>query len=571
MKDLQMITALMLKEKKDLFKSVLYGVLAALGAVALFANSGYLISAAAVTNAFYVLTISIALLKLFSVSRAVFRYFERMVSHRATFTMLGRFRVHFFEKLAPLAPSLSTSFRSGDLLSRVTGDVESLQNYFLRVVYPPVAAAVTFLITVIFTFLFSWQIALLLLGGLVLTSALIPYVYALRQKRTASLIRERRATLTEEVTELYQGQEEWLIHNLLDEKKKKTLDASEELIAAQRKEQKTLLQNQSVNQAVTFIVSVLILTTGAFLAAEGGLNAIFLAMLVMVSLTVFENAAPMATVPVYAEDNQTAGRRLNEATSALPPEEGDALPEGGASSLSLDGVRLAFDEAHAAALDHVDAEMPKGSVTVLVGASGSGKSSVLHLLLGMHQADDGTVSWNGRRIHEYTFESLYENSNIALQDAHFFAGTIRDNLLLANGEAKDADMQKALGDVALTAFTLDDAVDEQGKNLSGGERQRLAFARLLLREASNWFLDEPFSSLDPAMERSMYDLLRERSKGDTVVLVSHRLTGLEEADQIIVMDEGKVAESGTYDELMNRSGIFRQLKEIEQSVFLSRS
>ncbi|AOM83988.1 thiol reductant ABC exporter subunit CydC [Salisediminibacterium beveridgei] len=567
MKELTIITRLMLEEKKDLIKSVVYGVLAALGAVALFANSGYLISAAAVTNAFYVLTISIALLKFFSVSRALFRYSERLVSHRATFTMLGRFRVYFFERLAPLAPGLSRRFRSGDLLGRIVGDVESLQNYFLRVVYPPAAAMVIFLITIVFTAWFSWIIALLLVFGLLLTSLLIPYIYAMRQKKTANRVRQLRAELSGEVTEMLFGHRDLLLHQKLDDKKDDVLNVSDQVIQAQKKEQLRILENQTVNQGVTFLVSVLILTTGAYLVSTEGLEGIFLAMLVMVSLTVFENAAPMAAVPVYYEDNQTAAGRLKDAVDTDVIPEGERELASAPASVKLRSVGLHFDEESSPALKNVDVTCSPGSTTVVVGPSGSGKSSMLHLLLGMFEAAEGEVLWNGETIHSYRLDSLYENSRIQLQDSHFFAGTIRENLLLANDETADDMLQQVLRDVFLEGLSLDDPVTEQGGNLSGGERQRLAFARLLLRGGRNWFLDEPFSSVDPSMEQVLYRHLRNETAEDTVLIVSHRLTGLEEADQIIVMDHGQVAETGTYQELMNKRGVFYQLKQIEQDVF----
>lgn len=567
MKELAIISQLMLEEKKDLIKSVIYGVLAALGAVALFANSGYLISAAAVTNAFYVLTISIALLKFFSVSRALFRYSERLVSHRATFTMLGRFRVYFFERLAPLAPALSRRFRSGELLGRIVGDVESLQNYFLRVVYPPAAAMVIFLVTILFTAWFSWIIALLLVFGLFLTSLLIPYIYAMRQKKSANRVRKLRAELSGEVTEMLFGHRDLLLHQKLDDKKDDVLNVSDQVIQAQKKEQLRILENQTVNQGVTFLVSVLILTTGAYLVSTEGLEGIFLAMLVMVSLTVFENAAPMAAVPVYYEDNQTAAVRLSDAVDTDPIAEGKRELASVPASVKLNSVDLHFDEESSPALQNVDMTCQPGTTTVIVGPSGSGKSSMLHLLLGMFEAAEGEVLWNGELIHSYRLDSLYENSRIQLQDSHFFAGTIRDNLLLANEMAEDGMLERVLADVFLDGLSLDDPVTEKGSNLSGGERQRLAFARLLLRGGRNWFLDEPFSSVDPSMEQALYRHLRNEAVEDTVLIVSHRLTGLEEADQIMVMDHGKVAETGTYDELMNKRGVFYQLKQIEQDVF----
>lgn len=205
MKDLAVVVKLMMIEKKDIFYSIIFGFVAGIAAVGLFAASGYLISKAALAPPLYALIILTSTVKLLGFTKAISRYAERYFSHRATFTILSNLRVSFFEKLEPLAPGIFQKYRSGDLLSRIVGDVESLQNFFLRVFYPPIVLVIVFLCTILFTSFVSIYVALVLLIGLLLTAFVVPALFAVRQAKIDSHVREGRADLATEVTEFLHG------------------------------------------------------------------------------------------------------------------------------------------------------------------------------------------------------------------------------------------------------------------------------------------------------------------------------------------------------------------------------
>src|SRR5699024_410418 len=213
--------------------------------------------------------------------------------------------------------------------------------------------------------------------------------------------------------------------------------------------------------------------------------------------------------------------------------------------------------------------LPPGSKTAIVGPSGSGKSTLLQLILKVASIDQGEININTIPIERIEQESIWKQSNVVLQKNHFFYGTIRENLQLAKDGLSDEEMELVLKMVKLDHFSLDTHVLEQGENLSGGEKQRLSIARAMLKNAPLWVLDEPTSSVDALTEDHIYRHLFQQAKNATVVLVSHRLTGIEKMDQIIVMEKGRVVEAGTYDELMEKQGYFYRMKQVEQSVFLS--
>lgn len=183
---MQELVSMIWQDKKDVLLALLAGTISGLTAVALFAQSGLLISKAALMPPFYIILILTAFLKLFGVTKSASKYAERYISHRVTFKFISIVRMKFFKKLLPQAHVLN-HYKSGDLLTRITGDVEQLQNFFLRVLYPPFIALFVFIVVILFSLFFSPWISLLLLIGIVLTSIVVPYILFRRPYSTSTL------------------------------------------------------------------------------------------------------------------------------------------------------------------------------------------------------------------------------------------------------------------------------------------------------------------------------------------------------------------------------------------------
>ncbi|WLR41803.1 thiol reductant ABC exporter subunit CydC [Bacillus carboniphilus] len=569
MKALMPIVKLLFIEKKDIWLSVFLGFLAGISAVGLFSASGYMLSKAALEVPLYALMVLIASIKLFGVLRAVSRYGERLFSHRATFTMLSNLRVAFYEKLEPIAPRIFQTYRSGDLLARVVGDVESLQNFFLRVVYPPILAIFIFIATILFTSFYSIYVALILLVGLIMTSFIAPGILAVNQTKVSQHARQNRGLFSTEVTEWFYGFRDLKIHQKIEEKQQKLMGHAHDYVKQQEKQGIQLAFNQSVNAMISFIVTWVVLAVSVYLVSTDQLDGIFLAMMVMLSLTVFENATPMALIPVYYEESKFAAERL----TSIPNEEQKPTQkldtQNQAIAISINNVEYQFPGQKKSILKGINLDLLAGSKTAIVGPSGSGKSTLLQLLMKLSLPSSGQLEFNGIPSEQLEEASFWKEINVVLQKNHFFYGTVRDNLQIAKDNLSDEELTEALRIVKLGHFSLDSQVLEKGENLSGGEKQRLAIARAFLKKSHTWFLDEPTSSIDAITEKHMYDHLFEYAKNDTLVLVSHRLTGLEKMDQIVVMEEGGIVEKGSYEELMEAQGHFYQLKQIEKGVLFS--
>ena len=571
MKDLTIVIKLLMVEKKDILYSIIFASVAGIAAVGLFAASGYLISKAALATPLYALIVLTSTVKLLGITKAICRYAERYFSHRATFTILRNLRVSFFEKLEPLAPGIFHKYRSGDLLSRIVGDVESLQNFYLRVFYPPIVIVTVFLSTILFTAFYSVYVALVLLVGLILTVFVVPALFALRQAKIDSHVREGRGELSTEVTEFLHGFRDLKIYQKLDGKEQRLIQSSNAYIKEQEIENVNTIYSQSVNTFVSLLVSWFVLAMGAYLVVIGQLDGIFLAMLLMISLTVFEDVSPMAVFPIHIQDSKQAATRLfsvvrDDGEVVEEPEQIEQLSPNTTPAIEMNGVTFGFLDEWRMALKNINMKLPAGSKTAIVGPSGSGKSTLLQLLLKISPVNQGEISLDGVSIDQINQENIWEKANVVLQENHFFFGTIRDNLLLAKDELTDEQMAAMLVKVKLEHFSLTDPVYEKGENLSGGEKQRLAIARAMLKNGRLWLLDEPTSSIDALTEHFIYEHLFEQAKDETLVLVSHRLTGLQRMDQIIVMEQGTIIESGTFKELMQAKGYFYEMKQIEKSL-----
>ncbi|MDR9746480.1 thiol reductant ABC exporter subunit CydC [Paenibacillus taichungensis] len=568
MNELAILSKAMIQERKDIILSILGGFIAGIAGVALFSASGYLISQTVFAPPLYTLIVLTSLVKLLGLLRAASRYGERLYSHRATFSMLSRLRTSFFARLIPLTPGILNKKRSGDLLARIVGDVESLQHYFLRVAYPPIIVVMVFLATVLFTSAFSYWIAVLFVVGMLTTTLVVPGIVLLGQRKIHGHVREQRALLSTEVTEVLYGFRDLKVYGQLAQREQQMQKASVALTVQQQRAAGHLLRGQSMHALVTFLISWGVLTLGAYLIIDGALAGVFLAMLVMASLTVFEEAAAMATLPLYKQDSEYAAKRLTETIQTSDRQSVSTQPEGVLSanqavSLDLSDVTFQYEGEWRPALKDISLHILPGSKTAIVGPSGSGKSTIIELLLKLRTPTTGEIQLNDISLKELDEASIWQTANVVLQQSHFFRGTIRDNLLLNDEEHSDEQLVDVLEKVQLPNTALTDVVYEKGENLSDGEKQRLALARAMLRKGRLWLLDEPTSSMDYVTEERVMKHLYAQAAEDTLLLICHRLTGLEEMDRIVVLEQGMVVEAGSYAELMEQRGYFYELKKIE--------
>lgn len=548
---MQQLLHIIWHDKRRVLLTLLAGTVSGLTAVALFAQSGLLISKAALMPPFYVILILTAFLKLFGVTKSVSKYAERLLSHRVTFELMHNVRMRFFHQLLPQAHVLQR-YKSGDLLARITSDVETLQHFFLRVLYPPLVTVLVFFATIIFTLFFSPVLALLLLIGLVLTTVVMPAMLTMRRD-TQPL--QHDATIA--ATEYFYGYRELLLHNEQHRKQQALLDATTAYAKSQQqhrnRENTAFIWNQAIALTTTFFV----LATAAYFVTTQQLDGVYLALLVLVSLTVFESAVPMANVPAYLNDTKRSFIQLQEVMN-IAQHNGHLTAAHADAPVLMQNVSYTYERSLRPALHNVSMHIKPKQKVAIVGASGSGKTTLMQLLMHELVPTCGDIVIGDISLHQFNRESFYAHIGVMLQHNHFFAGTIRSNLLLANEHATDEELTAALEKAQLDK-ALDAPVFEKGRNLSGGEQQRLAFARLLLKGGDMWLVDEPFTSVDLQTEEQLLATMLHEAADKTVVIITHRLTNLAQFDHIYVMDQGTIIEHGTHEQLLERGELYAQM------------
>ncbi|MDP8926353.1 MAG: thiol reductant ABC exporter subunit CydC [Actinomycetota bacterium] len=553
---------------------ILLGVATVVSNVGLLATAAYVISAAAVVPYLSLLAIPVYLVRLFSVSRAISRYAERMVSHDVTFRLLTGLRTWFYARLEPLAPARLLEYRSGDLLSRIVKDVEELENVYLRVVSPVAVAVIVSLLTFLLLYAFDAPIAFVALAFLGATGAGVPLLVRRLARGQGRRQLELRAELNARIVDDCQGVQDLLAFGREEGERREISALNRKLEQVQKRVAFITGLQRALGDLMMNLALVAVLILAVPLVARGEINGVYLAFLAVVMLGSFEAITPLGTAFQFLGRSLGAGERLFEIIDAKPQVTDPAEPLSPPSNdaLEFDRVSFRYEEDGVLVLEDVTFALKPGSRVAVVGPSSSGKSTLVNLALRFWDPDGGEVRLGGHAVRDYAQEDLRHRIGVVSQNTHVFNGTLRRNLLLANPESDDAALEHILARAQLTELLkrlpqgMDSYIGEQGSRLSGGERQLLAVARTLLKDAPLLVLDEPTANLDPITEREVSASIRELMRGRTTLVITHRLVEMEGMDEILVLDRGRIVERGTHEELAKAGGLYRRMLDVQHSM-----
>ena len=556
--------------------SVLLGVATVAGNVGLLSTATYVISAAALVSYISLLTIPIYLVRFFSVSRSFSRYFERLVSHDVTFRLLGEVRSWFYARLAPLAPAFLEGYRSGDLLSRLVEDVEELENLYLRAVSPILVAAVVSGLAFATLYPFGPALALAVLAFLAAAGAGVPLLVWTLSRGLGRRQLELRSELYSQTVDGTQGVQDLLAFGREEEQRREIEALNRKLGRTERRMASIAGLENSLGDLLTNLAMLTALVLAIPLVAAGEVYGVYLAFLALVALGVFEAATPLGTAFRTISRTTAAGERLFEVSDSEPtirnPKRPLPVPQD--FTLQLDNVSFRYGEDEPFSLDDVSFTLEPGRKVAVVGPSGSGKSTLAALILRFREPPRGEIRLGGKNLADYADGDVRRLVSAAPQRTHVFNDTLRNNLLLADPEASDEALELALERSRVSAFVerlpggLDTYVGEQGTRLSGGERQRLAVALALLKDAPLLVLDEPTANLDTVTERELLASVWEAARDRSVLLITHRLVGMEEVDEILVLDAGRVVERGTHKQLRAAGGLYSRMLKTQRELLV---
>ena len=539
------LVALARPHRMMLLAGAAMGALAVSASVGLMATSGYLISRAALQPPILSLTVAIVGVRFFGLSRGIFRYLDRLVSHDATLRAMGTLRSRLFARLEPLAPAELGGERSGDLLSRFVADVGELEQLFLRALNPVAVAIAAGGVATLAAALVLPEAGLVVGLCLLAAGGLLPLLSGAAGRSGARNEASARAALAAETVESLTCSPELIAFGATGAATACVLSADRELARRRRRSALTGAVAEGCMVAASGLSAVAVLAVAVAAVSRGSLSAVLTAMLALLVLAAFEAVRPLPEAAHQLARSAGSAERIRAITDREPAvrDPKRPLPAPAGSRLQLRGVRARYEDDSPWVLDGLDLDVEPGAIVAVVGPSGSGKTTLAHLLVRFRDPDAGAVLLDGHDIRDHTQADVRRTICLCDQDAHLFPTSIRENLLLARPEASDDEVEQALRRarvwdwVASLPDGLDTDVGEDGYRVSGGQRQRIALARALLGGAPVLVLDEPDAHLDDDTAAEVIpDLLDAcRAAGVSVLLITHRRTGLDRCDRVVAL------------------------------------
>jgi ATP-binding cassette subfamily C protein CydC len=571
--------------------SVLLGSATIGSSIGLMAASAYIIASAALHPSVADLAVPIVGVRFFGIARGVFRYLERLVSHQVNFRLLARLRVWFYDAIEPLAPARLMQYRSGDLLSRAVGDIETLQNFFIRVIAPPLVALLIALLTGVFLWGYAPPLAIVVLVFMALAGMVAPLTAQRMGRGIGQRMVAIRSELNVQLVDGIQGVADLLAFGQGQAQSDRIGALSRQLVGLQARMASIAGLHNAVGNLLAHLAMWAVLLVAVPMVASGRLEGVQLPVLALATLSSFEGVLVLPQAFQYLESNLQAARRLfeivdprstvkEESTTKTPRHQdnlvswclsGEKLSRPRDYSVVIEKLSFRYAPDEPLALDSVSLELRPGRRVAIVGPSGAGKSTLVNLLLRFWDYELGSIRLHGRDLSDCDPDDVRERIGVVSQWTHLFNASVRENLLLARPEATEAEMIAAARRAQVHDFiqTLPQGyntlIGEQGLRLSGGERQRLAIARTLLRDAPILILDEPTANLDTVTEREILRTIHGLTAKRSTLIVTHRLVGLEDVDEIVVLKAGRVVERGRHDELLQIDGLYRRMWELVSS------
>ena len=495
--------------------------------------------------------------------RAILYAFALSMSHRATFSILKNIRERLLAKLPKMPLGTVVDASSGQLKQVIVDQVESMERPLAHLLPEMTSNLLVPVCIFIYLFLLDWRMALLSLVSIPVGMAFMMMVmkdYGKQYEGSVKVTQAMNSTIVE-----YIGGIE--VIKAFNQGKHSYAKLSERVLANASYFYHWMKSCQlpvSISKALAPTTMITILPVGWLMYVNGSLRLETFLITIILSLGI---AGPLLAAMDFVDSLAKVGTIVGEVDSILNGEE-QSHPDHPVSFSSMDirleQVSFGYHE-ETEILHNISLSIPAGTMTAFVGPSGSGKSTIAKLIGGFWDVKHGKIALGGHDLKEIPLSQLYDQVAFVSQDNYLFNDTVRENIRMGKPGARDAQVEAVARAAGCDGFIrgleqgYDTVVGGGGAHLSGGERQRIAIARAMLKDAPVVILDEATAYIDPENEAIIQQAVARLVKGKTVIVIAHRLSTITDADQIFVIEKGRIAAKGTHKELLDSSGLYREM------------
>jgi ATP-binding cassette subfamily C protein CydCD len=499
---------------------------------------------------------------------ALFTYLDVWLAHDLAYRLLAEMRIKLYNLLDRLAPAYMYRRRSGDLLGAAVGDIELIELYYAHTLVPGLLALIVPTGVLIGLAYIHWSLALMLVPFLAAV-AMTPALQGRYLELVGSQLREQTAEVNAHMVDSIQGLRTIAAFGYGSQRNFEIRERGALLARLKH----IMLNQQSLQLAVieslTGLGGLAVLALGAWHVSQGSIERTTLPLATLLALSSFAPVASLATVIKELAETDAAARRyfrIEDEPPAVEGGDGPPLPPTDRGRhVAFESVSFRYGRQERPALRDVSFQIEPGQTVALVGGSGAGKSTIAHLLLRYWDPNWGRIRIDGRDIRDFRLDDLRQEIALVAQDTYLFHDSLWNNLRIGNPDASEMAMLEAARLANVEAFVrqmpdgYETLVGERGLQLSGGQRQRVAIARALLKDAPILILDEATSHLDAVNELEVRQALDTLKRGRTTLVIAHRLSTIRTADRILVLDRGRIVESGTHQQLLALDGLYSSL------------
>lgn len=552
-----------------LLLSIVLGALTILCGGALMFTSGYLISiSATMPESILMVYVPIVGVRTFGIGRAVLSYSEKMVGHQYVLKILSQMRIQLYKITEPQALFIHSRFRTGDILGVLSDDIEHLQDFYLKTLFPAITSLLVYSVIIMWAGLFSIPYAILLacLIGLILIVG--PFVSFLFVRAKNEKLKHGRNQLYQQFTEAVFGISDWILSGhtktFIQRYEKQEL----ELLKVEAQKQSFVNSRDIVNQLILGTIVIISIYCVSSLTVSGEIPPTLIAAFALVLLSLLESFLPIADAISETTSYQESIKRLDMIQLKNETKQEMLTSDISNTQIMIECNNVSFGYSDKLLLKDLTIKIGQGERLAVIGRSGAGKSTLLKLIQGVIVPARGDVKLNGK-IAQGLHPSISKKIGVLNQNPYLFNTSVLNNIRLGNLDASDEEVHEAAKMVQLDEMIkelpqgYDTNMQETGQRFSGGERQRIALARILLQKAPVVILDEPTVGLDPITEikllRTMFDTL----KGKTIIWVTHHLVGVEKMDRILFLENGKIAMEGNHFQLLEKEERYRRLYKLD--------